>query len=287
MAIRNLDSKTNIFCIIGHPVEHSMSPIMHNAAFEDLNLNNMYIALDIQPKQLKQAIKSLKTFNFKGANVTLPHKETIIKYLDIIEPLAQKIGAINTIKNNDGLLIGKNTDASGAKKSLIDSGCKLEDKKVIILGAGGAAKAIAYALADDVSEILIFNRNEKRALDLSNKLRMDKNVDVFGKALDENNLKNELSDANIFINTTPIGMYPKINVSPLPKEILHNNLFVFDIVYNPIETKLIKDAKEKGCIALGGLDMLVNQGALAFEWWTNQKPNKELMKNKILEFLRL
>jgi shikimate dehydrogenase len=264
-----------------------MSPIMHNAAFEDLNLKNMYIAVDILPKQLKQAVKSLKTFNFKGANVTIPHKETIIKFLDEIDPLAQKIGAVNTIKNNEGFLIGKNTDASGAKKSLIDSGCKLKDTKVIMLGAGGAARAIAYVLADDVSEILIFNRNEKRAIELSNNLRMDKDVNVFGKILDENNLKKELSDANIIINTTPIGMYPNINKSPLTKDLLYNNLFVFDIIYNPIETKLIKEAKEKGCMTLGGLNMLVNQGALAFEWWTNQKPNKELMKNKILELLRL
>jgi len=288
MSIRDfINSETNILCVIGHPIKHSMSPIMHNIALQDLGLNYVYLAFDITSDKLKKAIDSFKTLDIKGINVTIPHKETIIQYLDEIEPLAEKIGAINSIKNEDGRLVGKNTDTIGAKLALKDTGFKLKSTNVMIIGAGGAAKAISYSLGEEIDRVLILNRSKSRALKLAEILAENYNLKVEGKELTNAILKKEIENIDLLINTTPIGMYPNIDNSPIQKEFIHEDLFVFDIIYNPLETKLIKDAKDVGCKTLGGLDMLVNQGALAFEWWTGKKPNKILMKNKVKEFLEL
>ncbi|MFX1493473.1 MAG: shikimate dehydrogenase [Promethearchaeota archaeon] len=276
---------TKILCIIGHPIEHSMSPIMHNAAIQDLGLDYLYIAFDIPPNKLKEAIKGLKTLNIRGINVTLPYKEKVMKFIDKVDQTAQKIGAINTIKNEDGLLIGRNTDAEGANKALFDAGCEITGKNVVLIGAGGAAKAILYSLASDTNKITIINRSEDRAKKLVNELKNKMDINIESKKYDEIILKEEISNADILINATPIGMFPMIDITPVSKKIIHKDLFVFDLIYNPLETKLIKDSKEIGCQTLSGLDMLVNQGALAFEWWTNKKPNLELMKLKIIEYL--
>ncbi len=286
MSIRNsITAQTKIFCIIGHPIEHSMSPIMYNAALQDLELDYAYLAFDVPPNRLKEAVKGFKALNVKGISVTIPHKEIIIKFIDEIDSTAQKIGAINTIKNEDGVLIGKNTDAEGGKKAILDVGCEITGKNFLILGAGGVAKAICYALAKDANKIVITNRTESRAKKLAMELKKKIKVNAEGTNNSETTLKREIKTTDILINATSVGMYPQINKSPIEKEILHNQLFVFDLIYNPLETQLKKDAKVIGCRTLGGLDMLVNQGALAFEWWTNKKPNINLMKNKIIEFL--
>ncbi|MFW9945716.1 MAG: shikimate dehydrogenase [Candidatus Odinarchaeota archaeon] len=278
-------ARTKILCVIGHPIEHSMSPIMHNAAIQDLGLDYLYIAFDIPPNKLKEAIKGLKTLNIRGINVTLPYKEKVMKFIDKVDQTAQKIGAINTIKNEDGLLIGRNTDAEGANKALFDAGCEITGKNVVLIGAGGAAKAILYSLASNTNKITIINRSEDRAKKLVNELKNKMDINIESKKYDEIILKEEISNADILINATPIGMFPMIDITPVSKKIIHKDLFVFDLIYNPLETKLIKDSKEIGCQTLSGLDMLVNQGALAFEWWTNKKPNLELMKLKIIEYL--
>ncbi|MFX0176302.1 MAG: shikimate dehydrogenase [Candidatus Hodarchaeota archaeon] len=283
----NINGSTKVLCIIGHPIEHSMSPVMHNAALQELGLDFLYIAFDVNPNQLREAISGLKALGIKGFNVTIPHKERIIRYLDKIDPLAKNIGAINVVKNEDGFLIGRNTDALGAKKGLLDAGCEIKGKNILILGAGGTAKAISYILAEDANKIIIANRTEKKAVELAKDLKKIAKVNVEGKINSETILKSEIAKAEILINTTPIGMYPKINQSLVPKDLLHSNLFVFDVIYNPLETQLIKDAKEYGCKTLSGLDMLVNQGVLAFEWWTNKKPNANLMKRKVIECLEM
>lgn len=283
--IKFVTARTKILCVIGHPIEHSMSPIMHNAAIKDLGLDYLYIAFDIPPNRLKEAIKGLKTLNIRGINVTLPYKEKVMKFVDKVDEIAQKIGAINTIKNEDGLLIGRNTDAEGANKALFDAGCEITGKNVVLIGAGGAAKAISYSLASATNKITIINRSEDRAKKLVSELKNKIDINVENKKYDEIILKEEISNADILINATPIGMFPMIDISPVSKKILHKDLFVFDLIYNPLETQLIKDSKEIGCQTLSGLDMLVNQGALAFEWWTKKKPNLELMKLKIIEYL--
>jgi shikimate dehydrogenase len=286
MPISNLiNSETKILGVIGHPISHSMSPIMHNTALQDLSLNYIYLAFDIKPENLKGAVNSIRALSIKGVNITIPYKEKIIQYLDELDELSKKIEAVNCIKNENGKLIGKNTDVQGARTALMESGFKLKNKKVIIIGAGGAAKAVSYSLGEELEQLLIFNRTKSRAIQLAKDLAEKVNLDVTGKEFKEGLLRKELQSTDLLINTTPIGMYPNINASPIPLELLHDQLFVFDIIYNPLETKMIKYAKEVGCKFLGGLEMLVNQGALAFEWWTEKVPNKVLMKTIVKEFL--
>ncbi len=281
-----ISAQTKLLCIIGCPIEHSMSPIMHNAVIKDLNLDYVYLAFNVNPYDLKLAVKALKTLDVKGINVTIPFKEKIIKYLDEINPIGQKIGAVNTIKNEDGYLIGKNTDAEGSKKAILNSGYAISGRNVLILGAGGAARALSYGLANDINKITIINRNKNRAEKLAKELNRNFGIDIKSKKFSTSTLKEETKKADLLINTTPIGMYPNVDITPISAEFFHKDLFVFDVVYNPLETKLLKEAKECGCKTLGGLDMLVYQGVSAFEWWTNEKPNVNIMKSKIIEFIK-
>lgn len=280
-----ISGHTRVLCVIGYPIEHSMSPIMHNAVIRELKLNYIYLAFKVSPNNLNLAVKGFRAFNIKGINVTLPFKQKIMNYLDDIDPIAQKIGAVNAIKNDNGNLSGRNTDAEAAKNALINAGYTTSGKNLLILGAGGAARALTYILAEDINKIIIANRTEKRAIKLAKELKKNFSIKVEGKGNSISVLKEESKKADILINTTPVGMYPSVEKSPIPAEFLHKDLIVYDIVYNPLETKLMKDATKIGCNTIGGLDMLVNQGALAFEWWTNKKPNIDLMKNKIIEFL--
>ena len=276
---------TNVLCVIGHPIEHSMSPVMHNAALKELSLDYIYLAFDVPPNDLEKAILGFKKSNMKGINVTIPHKEAIIHYLDELDPLSKQIGAVNTVKNEGGVLLGRNTDALGAKQALLDAGFKIEGKKALIMGAGGAARAISFGLTEKIDEIFISNRTEERAIKLAKELQDKTKIKATGKDTSKKTLRTLTNSVDILINTTPIGMYPKIDVSPISKDLLNENLFVFDIIYNPLQTRLLKDAKEIGSKTLNGLDMFINQGALAFEWWTGKKPNVELMKEKIIEQL--
>ncbi|MCK4370119.1 MAG: shikimate dehydrogenase, partial [Candidatus Lokiarchaeota archaeon] len=258
-----ISGHTRVLCVIGYPIEHSMSPIMHNAVIRELKLNYIYLAFKVSPNNLNLAVKGFRAFNIKGINVTLPFKQKIMNYLDDIDPIAQKIGAVNAIKNDNGNLSGRNTDAEAAKNALINAGYTTSGKNLLILGAGGAARALTYILAEDINKIIIANRTEKRAIKLAKELKKNFSIKVEGKRNSISVLKEESKKADILINTTPIGMYPSVEKSPIPAEFLHKDLIVYDIVYNPLETKLMKDATKIGCNTIGGLDMLVNQGALA------------------------
>ena len=280
-----ISAHTTVLCIIGYPIEHSMSPIMHNAAIHELNLDYIYLAFNVFPANLNLAVKGFKAFNIIGINVTLPFKEKVMKYLDEIDPIARKIGAVNTIKNDNGYLTGKNTDGDGAMRALLNRGYKISGKNILLLGAGGAARAITYKMAEDVNKIVIVNRTEKRALKLSYQLKKQFGINIDAKKMSKNVLKEESKKADVIVNTTPVGMYPNVDKSPIPADFLHEDLIVYDVIYNPLNTRLIKEATQIGCKTLGGLEMLVNQGALAFEWWTNKKPNIELMKKKIIEYI--
>ena len=280
-----IGTDTNILCVIGHPIEHSMSPLMHNAALKELSLDYIYLAFDVPPRELEKAVSGIRKNNIKGINVTIPHKETIIKYLDQIDPLAKKIGAVNTIKNQKGYLTGKNTDAFGAKQALINAGFEIKEKNVLILGAGGAARAVSFALSDESDNIFICDIIEKRAIALANELKNKMKIKAVGKKFNYESLKSLIIDIDLLINTTPIGMYPNIKFSPISKDLLNENLFIFDVIYNPLQTQLLKEASAIGCKTLNGIEMFVNQGALAFEWWTDKKPNLKLMKEKIIDQL--
>ena len=281
----SLTAHTNIFCIIGHPVEHSMSPTMWNPALQELGLDYVYVAYDVHPDNLENAISGMRALGIKGMNVTIPHKENVIKYLDEIDPIAKKMGAINTIKNENGVLKARNTDAGGAKKSLLDAGCEIFGKNILFLGSGGVARSVAYVLSEQADKIVLTDIVEKSALTVAQEIKQNMGADIDGKLSTESILKEEIQKADILINATPIGMHPKMDASPISKELLHEDLFVFDVIYNPLQTKLMKDAAEIGCKTLGGLDMLVNQGVLAFEWWTGKSPNANLMRSKIIDFL--
>ena len=281
-----LTSKTKILCIIGNPIEHSMSVTMHNAAIQKIRLDYRYVAFNVCPKDLSNAINGLKSLNIKGANVTIPHKISVMKYLDKIEPMAKIIGAINTIKNENGILIGRNTDGEGFLKSIKESGYNLENKKIVIFGAGGAARACAFYLAKEVKKITIINRSNPGMNDLISKLNSKFNISIQGINLSKaEDIKKEIADSDMIVNTTPVGMYPNVNESPVKQSWLHRNLFVVDIIYSPIQTKLLQEASSIGCNILSGVNMLINQGAIAFEWWTGISPDKKLMKQVVLDEL--
>jgi len=286
MSLKNpITAKTKVLCVIGHPIEHSMSPTMHNAAIRDLALDYVYVAYDIHPNNLEKAVQGFKALNITGINVTIPHKESVMKYLDEIDPVAQKIGAINTIKNENDRLKARNTDAAGGKKALQDAGCKTQRKNVLFLGSGGVSRALCYVLAEEVNQIVLTDIIEERAVALAKEIKGTTGANIEGFQSNEHVLKQRINEIDILINATPIGMYPKVSNTPISKALLHSDLFVFDVVYNPLETQLMKDAAKIGCKTLGGLDMLINQGAMAFEWWTGKRPNSDLMKEKIIEFL--
>ena len=281
-----LTSNTKILCIIGNPIEHSMSVIMHNATIQKIGLDYRYVAFNVFPKDLSNAINGLKSLNIKGANVTIPHKISVMKYLDKIEPTAKMIGAINTIKNEDGKLIGRNTDGEGFLNSIKESGYNLKNKNIVLFGAGGAARACAFFLAKEINKITIINRSNTAMNDLISNLNLNYDISIEGINLSKNEeIKNVIADSDMLVNTTPVGMYPNANESPVKQLWLHPNLFVIDIIYSPIQTKLLLDASSIGCKVLSGVDMLINQGIIAFEWWTGFSPDKKLMKQVVLDEL--
>jgi len=228
----------------------------------------------------------VRALNIRGLNVTLPHKVAIIPFLDKLDPLAKKIGAVNTIVNDDGVLTGYNTDATGFLQALLDNGVKPEGKRAVILGAGGASRAISYILAERGTHLVILNR--RLELDWAEALaqrisRVSKEVKAL--ELNEKNLKTVLAGADILINATSVGMSPDVDGTPVPARLLKASLIVFDIVYNPIQTRLLKEAEAAGAQTIGGLDMLIWQGAIAFEKWTGQKAPLDLMKREAVKAL--
>jgi len=280
-----ISGRTRVYGVIGDPIEHSLSPEMHNAAFQELNLDFVYVAFRVKKNELGKAILGARSLDVHGLNVTMPHKNAVMKYLDEIDPTAGSIGAVNTILNDKGRLIGYNTDGAGALRALKENGVGLEGKKLLLLGAGGAGKAIAFYVAQEVDELKIFNRNTPKAEKLAQLLRKE-----FGKKIDGNSLsaeivKDELEDADILINATSVGMHPDVNRSLVDPSWLRPDLCVMDIVYNPIETKLVKDARLMGAKVVSGIEMLVFQGAASFEIWTDHQAPVKVMKEAVLKKL--
>lgn len=268
------------FCgVIGNPVEHSLSPAIHNAAFQTLGLDFVYLAWKVDA--IEDAVKGLRALgNFRGASVTIPHKVAALPFLDDVDATARHIGAINTIVAENGRLYGTNTDATGALRALNEGKAALRDEVVLMLGSGGAARAIAFALAGEAGirllHLLGIDDQERRALasDVMQKTGL-KVVDAF---LDEQALKTALADARVLIHCTPIGMSPKTGMSCVPPKLLHPALTVMDIVYNPRETQLLADAKAAGCRTISGLEMFLHQAAAQFELWTGKPAPRQAMR---------
>jgi shikimate dehydrogenase len=274
----SITAGTKICGIIGDPVEHSLSPHMHNAAFRQLGLDFIYLPFRVKRENLTGAIEGLRALNIQGMNVTLPHKVAVIPLLDEIDALARKIGAVNTIVNENGSLKGYNTDASGFLKALTAGNTGVENKNVLILGAGGACRAIAFVLADRGAALTLMNRHFTPALELADWI-----FQVFRRKVDVLDLNSEnlgmcLSQADILINTTSVGMSPVSNETLVPVEMLRNDLSVIDIIYNPVRTRLLREAECKGAAIMSGLEMLVWQGAAAFELWTGEKAPVDEMR---------
>ncbi len=280
---------TKICYLIGYPVEHSLSPVMHNSAFQKLGLDYSYEAIPVEPQCLRAFVEeTLRKPKVRGANVTIPHKVEVIKFLDEVDSLAVEIGAVNTIVNDKGVLKGFNTDGIGALRALKEVYGPLEGKKIVLLGSGGAARAIGYYLVREVKAMVILNRTESKALALANDLKRSIfrfPVEILGAGLSEARLIKELRDTDVVINTTPVGMYPNVKNSPIHKSHLNNKMMVFDIVYNPLRTKLIIEATNVGAKTLNGLSMFVYQGAEAFKLWTSRDAPIDLMIQVVSEAL--
>ena len=281
-----ISGKTGVCGIIGDPIEHTMSPVMHNAAFRKLGIDYVYLPFRVLPEELEKAVAGMRALNIRGLNVTIPHKVAIIPFLDKLDPLAEKIGAINTIVNEDGVLTGYNTDATGFLRALLEKEIEPEGKNMVILGAGGASRAISFILAERGANPVILNRQLARAEDLARRIAQVFKKEVKALALGEQNLADVLARADILINTTSVGMSPDVDKTPVPAKLLKPGLVVFDIVYNPAKTRLLREAEVAGAKTINGLDMLVWQGALAFEKWTGRKVPLDLMKREAIKALR-
>jgi len=270
-----IDAKTQICGVIGNPIEHSLSPLIHNAGYQKLGLNFIYLAF--RAKDLKSAIKGIKALDIRGVSITLPHKIMVMSLLDKIEKKALEIGAVNTVLNENGKLIGFNTDGDGAIRALEEK-ISIKNKKIFLVGAGGAGRAIAFGLGKRVIKTLIIDKIVRRAELLAKNL---KNSDFGGITR-----LPEISKFDILINATPIGMMPNTKESPIPKKYLHKNLVVFDAVYNPKETKLLLDAKEKGCQIVFGYKMFLYQAAKQFELFTGFKAPIKVMEKTLIGALK-
>ena len=278
-----IKGSTNVVALIGHPVEHSFSPPMHNAAFKALKMDYVYTAFDVNPDNLEDAVKGAQALNIKGFNVTIPHKIEVMKYLDEIDEVAALIGAVNTIDFKN--LKGYNTDGIGAVKA-IGEVTSIKNKDVVVAGAGGASRAISFYLAKyGVNSLKILNRNVERAQSLAGDVLSSGLIDNVesGSILDM-----DLSDADILINTTPVGMHPNINDRPVASaEMMHEDLVVFDAVYNPNETGLLKEAVKACAKPVYGIKMLLYQGAESFEIWTGKKAPVDVMEDALIKTLGL
>ncbi|MDD2555125.1 MAG: shikimate dehydrogenase [Syntrophaceticus sp.] len=273
-----ISGSTKVFALFGDPVTHSLSPIMQNAAFRALQLDCCYVSFLVRQDGLAVAVKAVRELNLGGVNITIPHKERVLAYLDQVDERALQIGAVNTIVNQDGHLCGYNTDASGFLASLGSVGFETKGKRVVMMGAGGAARAVAVALVHaGASRIDISNRSLNRAESLADDLRkIGADVDVcdYGVCFFE-----AVQNADLLVNATPVGMYPNHEDAPLiMRDRLPPHLLVCDLVYNPPQTRLLKEAAAAGCSVINGVGTLVHQGALAFELWTGRKAPLDLLQ---------
>lgn len=280
-----ISGKTRVCGVIGDPVEHSLSPSMHNAAFKELNLDFVYVAFRVRMEELKKAVAGARSLDIHGLNVTMPHKNAIVGYLDEIDSTARSIGAVNTILNNEGKLIGYNTDGVGALRALKEKGITPNGKRILILGAGGAGKAIAFCVAQEAEELLILNRTPQKAKKLADVLHREFNKKIIGKDYSIKIIGKELRNTDILVNATSVGMHPNVNQSLVPPNSLRTDLYVMDIVYNPLDTKLIQDAKAASAKVISGIEMLLHQGAASFEIWTNIQAPIKVMKQAVLNKL--
>ncbi|KUK27746.1 MAG: Shikimate dehydrogenase [Acetothermia bacterium 64_32] len=271
------DSQTRLLGLIGDPVEHSLSPLLHSFLISRAGLNFCYLAFRVPRESLSGAILGMRALGIRGLNVTIPHKEAVVPFLDRLSPEAEAVGAVNTIASQDGELVGYNTDIQGFLAPLLARGVSLAGKRAVVLGAGGGAAACAYALLREGAEVAITSRTPERTLALARRLSRFGTV----SAHPLEGLPVLLAEADLLVNATPVGMHPHPEGCPLPPELLREDLLVYDLVYNPTPTRLLREAAARGATAIGGLEMLVWQGAKALKLWTGHRFPPEAMKQAV------
>lgn len=280
---KEINGKTKIIGVIGKNIENSLSPLIHNQIILKYSLNFCYIPFKVAENDLGKAIQGIKALNVKGVNITFPYKEKVIEFLDEVEESARRIGAVNTIVNNKGILTGYNTDVIGFKRSLQEDGkFAMKKKKAVIFGAGGAARGVIFTLLEEgIEEVCIFNRTLEKA----KKIKQDFSsffprscINAF--SLEEENLKDKIERAHLIVNTTSLGMHPQIDKTPLQNQnLFHSNLLVYDLIYYPAKTLFLSRAERAGAKIINGLPMLVYQGIESFYLWTGLKPEgKEVLE---------
>ncbi|EOH89814.1 shikimate dehydrogenase [Enterococcus villorum] len=283
-----ISGKTKLAVFFASPSAHSLSPLMHNTAFQHCGIDAVYLAFEVDQINLKQAVESIRTLNMLGANVSMPNKTAVLTYLDELSPEAELIGAVNTIVHKNHRLIGYNTDGKGFVRSVKEVGHTIADQKITVLGAGGAAKAIVAQMAlDGAKEIHIYKRKNATFLSLSAYFatvseKTGCSISLYDYA-DEPQLAKDLKHSDLLINATDIGMGEKKGSLPCREDLLHPNLAVFDLIYSPEETQLLKEAKKIGANGYNGLGMLIHQGAIAFELWTQKAMPIEVIRQQIIQ----
>jgi shikimate dehydrogenase len=281
-----ISGKTRVCGVIGDPIEHTLSPIMHNAAFRALGLDYVFLAFKVKPAEVENALNGMRALNIRGLNVTMPHKSAVLNFLDRVDLSAQIVNSVNTVLNKESKLFGFNTDGVGALKALRENGVDPKGRKVLLLGAGGAARAIAYTMSKEADELAVLNRTVKQAQALAKLLEKTANKKIGAGSLSPKEIQHNLQDSDILINATSIGMKPNADESPISPKLLRPDLAVMDIVYNPIETRLEKDAKAAGAKVVSGVEMLIFQGAASFEVWTGKSAPVEVMRQAALNHLQ-
>ena len=284
---RSITTATRLCAVIGNPVGHSLSPAIHNAAFDELGLDFVYLAFRVE--DLKSALAGMRALsNFRGMSVTIPHKIEAMEYVDEIAEVDRSIGSINTIINDNGKLIGLGTDGPGALKALVDAGVALDGKHVLMLGAGGASRAIAFTLARNtkLDTLTLMDINEAMLQGLATDLRAGTAARIEAEVLTDASLATAMAHVDVIINCTPIGMHPKEDASLVPVGLFRPGQAVFDIVYNPLETKLLADALSRGLTVISGVEMFINQAVLQFRAFTGVDAPVEVMRRVVMARLK-
>jgi shikimate dehydrogenase len=282
----SINPQTRVYALIGNPVSHSMSPAIHNAAFMERNLDCIYVAFQVE--DVKSALAGMRALdNFRGMSVTIPHKIEVMQYVDEIPDVDRHIGSINTVVKEDGKLIGFNTDGPGALKAITDAGVELAGKNVLMLGAGGAARAIAFTLAQKgaIGKLVLLDINEEFLSQLTGDLRSGTDTIIVDGALNQAAIAEHMASADLIINCTPVGMHPNEDASLVDEALFRPGQVVFDVVYNPLETKMLRQAKGKGLKVIQGVEMFINQAILQFERFAGADAPEELMRKVVMEKL--
>ena len=282
----DITGRTKIVGVIGDPVEHSCSPPMHNAAFREMGMDYVYVPFWVKPEQLAAAVDGFKATNVAGINITLPHKKAVLPLMDSVSQEAELIGAVNTMVFKDGMVEGHNTDARGLVASLREEGVDdIEGMNIVILGAGGGAQAVVVGLAlEGADRIIIANRTHEKAVRLAETIGEKTGVQMEGVSLNDNRLPEYIAGSGLLVSTITAGMDTSIPLVINPGW-LHENLTVCDIVYVPPETNLLKAAAERGSKTVGGMGMLVHQGAISFQLWTGKQPPVSIMRRALMQAL--